>query len=60
MINTNLNSAPVGYMTIVDMYPLDFEEFLQIVEIDPKIIESLRQSLRIIKYIQQLITVLII
>lgn len=41
---TNLNSAPVGYMTIVDMYPLDFEEFLQIVGIDPKIIESLRQS----------------
>ena len=41
---TNLNSAPIGYMTIVDMYPLDFEEFLQIVEIDSKIIENLRQS----------------
>lgn len=23
----NLRSAPVGYMTIKDMYPLDFEEF---------------------------------
>ena len=41
---TNLSSAPVGYMTILEMFPLDFEEFLQITNIDNKILESLRQS----------------
>ena len=41
---TNLDSAPVGYMTSCDFYPLDFEEFLQITNIDETVIGSLRQS----------------
>ena len=41
---TNLDSAPVGYMTTVEMFPLDFEEFLQITNIDDNIISSLRTS----------------
>lgn len=30
---TNLDSAPVGYLSTYEMYPLDFEEFLQITNI---------------------------
>ena len=41
---TNLDSAPVGYMTICEFYPLDFEEFLQITNINETIVNSLRQS----------------
>ena len=41
---TNLSSAPVGYMTILDMYPLDFMEFLQIAKVGEDIIENLRES----------------
>ena len=41
---TNLSSAPVGYMTILEMFPLDFEEFLQITNIDENILSSLRRS----------------
>ncbi|MBP5754069.1 MAG: ATP-binding protein [Treponema sp.] len=41
---TNLSSAPVGYMTILEMFPLDFEEFLQITNIDETILSSLRAS----------------
>ena len=41
---TNLDSASVGYMTTVEMFPLDFEEFLQITNIDDNIVSSLRSS----------------
>ncbi len=41
---TNLESAPVGYMTTIEMYPLDFEEFLQTTNITEAVIESLRNS----------------
>ena len=41
---TYLDSAPVGYMTTIEMFPLDFEEFLQITNIDDNIISSLRSS----------------
>jgi predicted AAA+ superfamily ATPase len=41
---TNLNSAPVGYLTTIEMFPLDFEEFLQITNIDESILSSLRNS----------------
>lgn len=40
---TGLSSAPVGYVSILDMYPLDFEEFLQIANVDQKIISSLKE-----------------
>lgn len=41
---TNLESAPVGYMTTIEMYPLDFEEFLQTTNITETVISSLRDS----------------
>ena len=38
----NLRSAPVGYMDVKDMYPLDLEEFAAAVGINDRIIEALR------------------
>lgn len=40
---TNLSSAPVGYLTTYDMYPLDFEEFLQITNITDDILNHLKE-----------------
>ena len=37
-------SAPVGYMDIVEMYPLDFEEFAWANGVAPKVIDALRGS----------------
>lgn len=36
------DSVPVGYETVVDMYPLDFEEFLWANGINDKVIDSVR------------------
>lgn len=41
---TNLESAPVGYMSVLEMFPLDFEEFLQTTNIDQKIFQNLREA----------------
>lgn len=38
---TNLLSAPVGYLRILKMYPLDFEEFLQTASVSADLIEYL-------------------
>ena len=38
----NLKSAPVGYLQTLNMYPMDFEEFLQIFGVDETIINNLR------------------
>lgn len=38
-------SIPVGSETVIDMYPLDFEEFLWANGIDPQIISKLRNHL---------------
>lgn len=40
----NLKSAPVGYLQTLTLYPLDFEEFLQIFNVDPRIIDQLRHA----------------
>lgn len=40
----NLKSAPVGYLQTLHMYPLDFEEFLQIFHVDEALIQSLRSA----------------
>lgn len=40
----NLISAPVGYLQILTLYPLDFEEFLQVFQVTNQIKEQLRQS----------------
>lgn len=40
----DLRSAPVGYMTIKDVYPLDFEEFALNVGVSPNIIDVLHDN----------------
>lgn len=40
----DIRSVPVGYMDIVEMYPLDFEEFLLANEVAPRVIEELEKS----------------
>lgn len=40
----NLKSAPVGYLQTINMYPLDFEEFLQVFEVEESIINKLQES----------------
>ena len=40
----NIRSAPVGYLQSLTMYPLDFEEFLQLFHVDEKIMVSLKTS----------------
>lgn len=40
----NIKSAPVGYLKTMTMYPLDFEEFLQIYNFTDDLKESLRKS----------------
>ncbi len=40
---TNLDSAPVGYMTTYEMYPLDFEEFLQITNITEEALSHIKK-----------------
>ena len=42
----DLRSEPVGYMDIMDMYPLDFEEFALAVGVSSSIIGSLSESFR--------------
>ncbi len=40
----NIASAPVGYLKTLTMYPLDFEEFLQIYNFNEALKESLQKS----------------
>ncbi len=40
----SLRSEPVGYMGVMDMFPVDFEEFMLCVGISDTIIESLRKA----------------
>jgi hypothetical protein len=40
---TNLESAPVGYLSTCEMFPLDFGEFLQITNISDDVISHLQQ-----------------
>jgi predicted AAA+ superfamily ATPase len=40
----DLRSEPVGYMDVMDMYPLDFEEFALAVGVSQSIIDSLSAS----------------
>ena len=42
----NIESAPVGYLTTYTMYPLDFEEFLQIINITTDIIHYIKSCLK--------------
>ena len=40
---TDLRSAPVGYLTTIDMYPMDFEEFLTANGLGNDVISNLRK-----------------
>lgn len=40
----NIKSAPVGYMRTLTMYPMDFEEFLQLYNFTDELEETLRKS----------------
>lgn len=40
----NIKSAPVGYLKTITMYPMDFEEFLQIYNFTDELKESLHAS----------------
>lgn len=40
---TDLRSAPVGYLTTIDMYPMDFEEFLTANGLGDDVISNLRK-----------------
>ena len=40
----NLKSAPVGYLQSINMYPLDFEEFLQIFNLEETILSRLHSA----------------
>ena len=40
----NLKSAPVGYLQTLNMYPLDFEEFLQIFHVGQPVLDTLRKA----------------
>lgn len=42
----NLKSAPVGYLQTLNMYPLDFEEFLQIFNVGETVLDKLRTSFK--------------
>lgn len=48
-------SVPVGYETVIDMYPLDFEEFLWANDIGEPIINMLRKCLEEAKPVQEAI-----
>ena len=39
----SLRSAPVGYMAVKDMYPLDFKEFASAIGINSQVIEHLKK-----------------
>lgn len=41
---SNLRSAPVGYLHTLNMYPLDFEEFLQVFNVNEAVIGKLRTA----------------
>lgn len=40
----NLKSAPVGYLKTIKMYPLDFEEFLQLFNVKEEVLGDLKNS----------------
>ena len=40
----DIRSVPVGYMDILEMYPLDFEEFALANQVSPMVIDALRKA----------------
>ncbi len=42
----NLKSAPVGYLETLTLYPLDFEEFMQLFDNEGRVVDNLRSAYR--------------
>ena len=40
----NIRSVPVGYMSVLDVYPLDMEEFFSAVGVSNSVLDSVRQA----------------
>ena len=51
----DIRSVPVGYMDILEMYPLDFEEFLLANKISANVIDALRESFERYKPVDEFI-----
>lgn len=51
----SLSSAPVGYMDIKSMYPLDFEEFVGAIGVSSEIVDNLRQCFNDHKQVDEVI-----
>ena len=51
----NLKSAPVGYLHTLTLYPLDFEEFLQVFNVDDAVINKLHDAFTSVKPIESVI-----
>ncbi len=51
----SLRSAPVGYLTEIDMFPLDFEEFLTASGVLAETLEHLRDCFDQLKPVQELV-----
>ena len=51
----NLKSAPVGYLQTLNMYPLDFEEFLQIFNVGQPVLDMLRNAFNSKKPVDEVI-----
>ena len=51
----NLKSAPVGYLQTLNMYPLDFEEFLQVFNVGEPVLDMLRKAFTTKKTVDEVI-----
>lgn len=45
MLNDLQDQSPLGYVNMIDMYPMDFEEFLWAMGIDPEYTEYIRKCI---------------
>lgn len=51
----DIRSVPVGYMDIIEMYPLDFEEFILANGVSEKIIRKLKESFEMGRPVDEII-----
>ncbi len=51
----DLRSVPVGYLSIKDVYPLDFEEFIMNIGVSDRIIKHIRECWDLVKPIDNII-----
>ena len=51
----DLRSAPVGYMTVKEMFPIDFEEFASAIGINREIIDKLEEHFNTVSVVDEFI-----